>query len=355
VADRELKRDEFGIAEASDMLLDREITWDTWAKECFPPWGVYLNKQIAETVPAKGKVALWWFGGPSWALKSVNDTFLIDNYAGPSVVTRYENCGPSQTTGASHLHWLRCNPQVMDPWKMEKVDAAFSTHHHADHCDIYTVKALLKTTTALFVGPKVTCQLFRNWGVPEERIKEVKPGDVLKFPDTEVLVEKNFDQMAFRTTTGVDGLGSITPDDVAVTFIFKNTAGNIAFVGDAVYEDGFAGLGARNDIDVTICDMGHNAPGGTDKCSPFDTFRIGQALKTKVLIPDHYENWASSQIDPAQLEWVVSNNDKEMKTVIMQPGGMFTYPDDQDIGRYRYPDWNERYDWRRSKVYGEES
>jgi len=52
------------------------------------------------------------------------------------------------------------------------------------------------------------------------------------------------------------------------------------------------GLGDTHRIDVTICDMGHNAPGATDKMTP-GHLPVGQALRTKVLIPDHYDNWAT--------------------------------------------------------------
>jgi len=41
-----------------------------------------------------------------------------------------------------------------------------------------------------------------------------------------------------------------------------------------------------------------------------------------------------------------------MKTVILKWGAMFTYPDDQDMGTYRYPDWRERYQPERSREYG---
>ena len=195
-----------GIIEAVEMSRERDLTRSQWLEECFPEWGTFLNRQIEETKVKKGKVALWWFGGPSWALKSQEEIFLIDNYAGPSNFTRYEYCGPCQTTGAERLEWLRLNPQVMDPWKFKRIDASFSTHHHGDHADFYTVKALLKTTKALFIGPKLTCMLFRKWGVPENRIREVKPGDRIKFKSTEVIVEKNFDYMATKTTTGLSGV-----------------------------------------------------------------------------------------------------------------------------------------------------
>ena len=158
--------------------------------------------------------------------------------------------------------------------------------------------------------------------------------------------------MAIKTTSGLSGAMANNMDDVAVSYIFKNTGASVAFLGDAIYHNGFAGIGKRHKIDVCITNMGHNAPGGTDKMSPFDAFRVAQALKAKVLIPDHYENWASSVIDPAQLEYIVKANDPSIKTVILKAGARFIYPGDENIGQYRYPDWRERYDPKRSKEYG---
>jgi len=345
------KRDEWGILEATYMLSNREITREDWLEECFPPWGTYINQQMEEAVVPKGKAYLWWFGGPSWGMKTPSEIFLIDNYAGPSMVTRYENSGDCQSTGADRLHWIRLNPQVIDIWKFKRMDYLFITHHHADHCDIYTVKALLATTQAKFIGPKMTVGVLKGWGVPEDRIIEVKPGDKLIFKSMEVVVEENFDMNAVKTTVGLPkGMGSaFTMADAAVSFIFNTDAGNFAFLGDGTYDNGFFGVGQRNKVDVTILNMGHNPAGSNDKLTPFDAYRIGKALNTKVLIPDHYENWGCTYMEPDQLETTVRQNDPTMKTVILKPGALFVYPDDQDIGRYKYPDWQERFDWRKAR------
>jgi len=345
------KRDEWGILEASYMLSNRDINYQTWIEECFPPWGQYINYQMEHTVVPPNKTALWWFGGPSWGMKVQDEVFLIDNYAGPSMVTRYENSGDCKSTGADRLHWIRINPQVVDIWHLKRVDALFITHHHADHCDIYTVKALLQTTNAKFVGPKMTVAALKNWGVPEKRIIEVKPGDRIKMKHTEVVVEDNYDMNALKTTVGLpkDAAVKFTMGDAAVSYIFNTKAGNIAFLGDAIYDNSFYGVGQRNKVDVTILDMGHNPSGSNDKLTPYDAYRIGKALHTKVLIPDHYDNWCCTYMPPFELETVVRENSKTMKTVILQPGAMFTYPDDKDIGRYKYPDWQERLDWRKAR------
>lgn len=345
------ERDDWGVIEATYMLTDREITREKWLEECFPPWGMYINHQIEHTVAQKGKIYLWWFGGPSWGIKIQDEFFLLDNYAGPAIVTRYENSGDCQNTGADRLHWMRLNAQVIDIWKFKQVDAVFMTHHHCDHCDIYTVKALLQTTKAKFIGPKITAMVLKGWGVPEDRIIQVKPGDTIPFKNTEVVVEKNFDMNALKTRIGLPEGTNIDPvmDDAAVTFIFKTEGGNAAFIGDGTYHNGFFGVGQRNKIDLAVVNMGHNPSGSYDKLSPYDAYRIGKALNTKVLIPDHYENWACTYIEPDELETITKHNDPEMKTVILKTGAMFVYPDDQNIGRYKYPDWQERFDWRKAR------
>jgi L-ascorbate 6-phosphate lactonase len=350
------QRDEWGVIEATYMLGDREITRQTWLEECFPPWGMYINYQIEHTEAKNGKICLWWLGGPSWAGKHGDEVFFVDNYAGPSIVTRIENSGDCQNTGADYLPWMRLIPQVIDIWKMKRVDYVFITHHHADHCDVYTVKAMLQTTNAKFVGPKMTAAVLRKWGVPEDRIVEVKPGDVVRMKSMDVVVEKNFDMNAVKTTLGLPAGSKIVPTmkDAAVTYIFNSTGGNIAFVGDGIYHNGFYGVGQRNKIDVTILDMGHNPSGSYDKLTPFDAYRVAKALGSKVVIPDHYENWACTYMEADQLEDTVKRNDPNMKTVILKPGALFVYPDDENIGRYKYPDWQERFDWKKARYTLEE-
>ena len=164
----------------------------------------------------------------------------------------------------------------------------------------------------------------------------------------------NYDETVIKT-----GEGSV-PDryeNCATSFLFKTSAGNIMFLGDTWYHDGYKAVGDNYDIDVAIFDMGMNAPGATDKMSPYDCARLGETLKAKVLIPDHYDNWANTASDPdllvSQFERIVSENTPQIKTVILKPGARFIYPNDQDIKRYRYPNQGDGYDAAKSITYGE--
>jgi hypothetical protein len=134
-----------------DYLLNKDRPMDRtrWLLECFPEWGQYLNREIEKTEVKKGTYAMWWTGGMGFVLKSPGGAvLLIDNYAGP-----YEYCGVCRTSGSPTIDWLRLNPQVIDIFGFKELDAVFCSHQHADHTDIYTLKAATQTTDCQFYAP----------------------------------------------------------------------------------------------------------------------------------------------------------------------------------------------------------
>ena len=80
---------------------------------------------------------------------------LVDNYAGPAHYTEYAYCGVCRTSGSPTIDWLRLNPQVIDIFGFETLDGVFCSHQHADHTDIYTLKAATQTTDCPFYGADV--------------------------------------------------------------------------------------------------------------------------------------------------------------------------------------------------------
>jgi len=348
------KTDGRGVISGTYVSQNQEMTKAQWLEDCYPEWGSYLNKQIENCQVPKGQVALWWCGGPSWVLKTdEGGIFWIDQYCGPSLYTEaVGNCGVCKQSGAESINWLRLNPQVIDPWEFKQLDGAFCTHMHQDHCDLYAVKAALQTTNAPFYGSIKAAEKLKRFGVPDSRIHTAIVGESVKIKGAEVEFLICYDDTAIRTTAGDE----LLPYDVAsVCFLFKTSGGNILFMGDTWYNDGYVEVGANYDIDVAIFDMGSNAPGATDKMTPYDCARLGPALKAKVLLPDHYDNWANTSGTPGlltdQFERIVSELTPEIKTVIMACGGKFMYPQDKDIKRYKYPDGSDDYCYERSEIF----
>lgn len=350
---QQVKTDGRGILWGGYLNNDHPITKEVWLREAFPEWGSFLNKQIESAIVPEGQVSLWWCGGPSWVLKTdKGGIFLIDQNCAPSHYTTYDYCGVCRQAGADSINWLRLNPQVIDPWEFNRIDGVFCTHTHADHCDIFTINAALQTTDAKFYAPPVTAQRLREFHVPEERLEVAKLGDVFEVPGAKVHILRCYDETAIRTGGGRELLPY---EQCCCSFLFETSGGNILFLGDTWYHDGYVKVGKQYKIDVAIFDMGFNAPGATDKMTPYDAARLGHALNAKVLIPDHYDNWVNCAGDPDliinQFERIVSENTPHIKTVIMRCAGRFDYPKDQDIRRYRYPDGSENYDVNKS-VFG---
>ncbi|NLI54149.1 MAG: ascorbate 6-phosphate lactonase [Clostridiales bacterium] len=334
-------------------LKPSEITRDAWLKDAFPEWGRFLNYEIDHYTVPKGEVSMWWVGGSSWVLKTDEGSiFLIDPYAGVSHSTKYGECGVCYQSGAEFINWLKLTPQYLDPWAYERIDGYFISHTHCDHCDPYAVAAAKQVSDTSFYGPKVvTEKLVGEFGVPKERVVTASVGQVLSFPGAKVHILPNYDDTAIRTDTA-DAL--LAYDDCCLSFLFETSGGNILFAGDTWYNDAYVEIGATYDIDVATFDMGYNAVGATDKMTPFDALRFGQALRVKVLIPDHYDIWANIAGEPNliidQFERIVAEMDPGIRTVVMRGGGRFDYPADQDIKRYWYPDGSESYNFDKSAI-----
>ncbi len=356
--ERVVKYDERGVMDGSTIGKPRKMTREIWLQEVFPEWGTFLNHEIANFDVQPGTGAMWYFGGPSFALKSQGGAvFTVDLYAGPSIFTDESYCGVCRTSGADKLWWMRLNPHVIDPWKFERLDAVCVTHHHQDHMDFYTISAALQTTDCKFIAPPESARrMMRDMGVPEERMIVARVGESVTIEDMKIDFAPNFDVIA--TKTGFDTPASY--EEVAASFIFNTGGGNFAFLGDTLYHNGYRMVGEKYDIDVVCMNMGNNAPGYTDKMSPWDVWRIAEALNAKVVIPEHHDNWANCYEDPSYLEQIVRQKSAEprhpeMKTVVLYPGARYVHPDDMDMGRYSYPDWRERMDWTKSVEYGPEA
>ena len=196
-----VKYDEMGVMDGGTIGLPREMTRDIWLQEVFPEWGTFLNYEIENFDVKPGTGAMWYFGGPSWALKSRGGAvFTVDLYAGPSLFTDPSYCGVCRTSGADKLWWMRLNPHVIDPWKFERLDAVCVTHHHQDHMDFYTISAALKTTNCKFIAPpEAARRMMKNMGVPEERMIIAKVGEYVEIEDMRIDFAPNFDVIATKT------------------------------------------------------------------------------------------------------------------------------------------------------------
>ena len=141
-------------------------------------------------------------------------------------------------------------------------------------------------------------------------------------------------------------------DDVAVTFFFKVGGVNLCHLADTLYQNAYV-LFKKYNIDVVTFNIGSNAPGATDKMTPYDAVRMGELVDAKVLLPMHWDNWGNTTIDPEEVRWIADRRLPEVKVCVPAWGVKWLYPLQADLKRMKYPDWRERYRPEYSWEYGE--
>jgi L-ascorbate 6-phosphate lactonase len=328
------------------------ITRESWILSTFPEWGTWLNEEIYEEQVPKGSVALWWLGCTGMWLKTENNTnILLDLWVKTGKRTKKvpfmkDWHQHTRAVGAKKLQPnLRAVPVVIDPFKIEEIDAVMSTHDHGDHIDENVAAAIVQNHPGVpFIGPQACTDLWREWGVPEDRLQTVKPGDVVKIKDTEIVVLESFDRTELVTAPKGKVLKDKMVQDMdllAVNYLFKTPGGNVYHSGDSHYSNYYTKHGNDHKIDVALGSFGENPRGMTDKMTAMGILRMAEALNTDVVIPIHHDIWTNFMADPNEI-LVLWNMRKrrlqyKFKPFIWQVGGKFVYPQDRDVIEYHHP------------------
>jgi L-ascorbate metabolism protein UlaG (beta-lactamase superfamily) len=104
--------------------------------------------------------AVWWTGNAGWLIKSGDVLIGVDldlstqNKIQPPPITPQELAG--------------------------ELDAAFVTHHHGDHCNLPTIRALAQGSRTTLVLPQTCSKRLTNQTVPDGRLMAPEPGKPLK-------------------------------------------------------------------------------------------------------------------------------------------------------------------------------
>lgn len=329
-----------------------EITRESWILNTFPEWGTWLNEEIENEVVASGNVAMWWLGCTGLWIKTENNTNLcIDLWVKTGKRTA---TNPLMKIQHQHQRMIGCKalqpnlrnvPCVIDPFAIKNVDAILSTHDHGDHIDENVAAAVIQNCdeNVPFIGPQACVDLWISWGVPKERCIVVKPGDIVKIKDTEIIALDSFDRTELVTAPKGTILKDKMPqnmDKLAVNYLIKTSAGNIYHSGDSHYSNYYAKHGNDYQIDVALGSYGENPRGMTDKMTSVDMLRMAECLNTKVVIPIHHDIWTNFKADPKEILYLWKMRKDRLqykfKPFLWEVGGKFIWPQDKDRLEYMY-------------------
>ncbi len=339
-----------------------EINREKWILDTFPEWGTWLNEEIEAEVVPENNFAMWWLGNCAiwvktpgganicmdlWCFRGKNTKKVKDMVRGHQM---------ANMSGVRKLQPnLRTSPVVIDPFAIENLDFLLASHYHSDHIDVHVAAAICnnpKLDHVKFIGPEYCTNIWKGWGVPEERCITVKPGDSVKIKDMEIQALDGFDRTCLVTlpVQGADEQGGelhgLCPSDEemgkkCVNYIFKTPGGNIYHGADSHYSVQFAKHGKENDIDVVLNNYGENPVGIMDKMTSIDLLRMAEALRAKVVIPVHHDVWSNfmASTDEILHLWRMRKERLQYKfhPFIWEVGGKYVYPQDKDLIEYHHP------------------
>ncbi len=330
-----------------------EITRESWIRSTFPEWGTWLNEEIEAEAVAPGNVAMWWLGCTGlWVKSDKGCNLSIDFWAGNGKRTKANGMMVQghQMANMSGVRLLQPNlraiPHVLDPFAVRELDAVLATHYHQDHMDVNLAAHVVNDLdpSIPFIGPKKSVETWISWGVPAERCVTVRPGDVVRVKDIEIVALDSFDRTCLVTTDGYQDIRNTCPndmDDKSVNYLIKTLGGNIYHSGDSHYSIYFAKHGKDYDIDVAFGSYGENPIGIADKMTSVDILRMAEALRCAVVIPIHYDVWTNFMADTAEIEVLYNMRkdrlDYQFHPFIWEVGGKYVYPADKDRRRYHHP------------------
>lgn len=342
-----------------------ELTREQWILSTFPEWGTWLNEEIDMEEVKPGTVAMWWLGCTGiWFKTPGGANISIDLWCGNGKRTHGDGkmaVGHQMANmiGARAMQPnLRAVPFVIDPFAITKIDAVLATHYHQDHMSVelaaHVIQKELTTTDehgreipVPFIGPLKSVETWIKWGVPKERCIIVKPGDVIKIKDLEIVALDSFDRTCLVTTdsTGPDreeltGKCPMDMDDKAVNYLIKTPGGNIYHSGDSHYSVYYAKHGKDYDIDVSFGAFGENPIGMQDKMTSVDILRMAEATRCDVVIPIHHDVWTNFQADTNEIvalyEMKKYKLEYKFHPFIWAVGGKYVYPTDKAKREYHY-------------------
>ena len=256
-------------------------------------WGNALLREIEGLRVEKGSIAMWSIGGAGIVYKSSESTLYIDPYVG----------------GSTPPDFMRMIAVPFDPAEVSVVDALVSTHGHADHCDEGTVRAFGHKGRTVFVGPRSSTELFRKWGISDDRIMELELDDRVKIGNVSIVGNPSYD-----------------PDvETSLTYVIEAEGVRVFHSGDTKFSDEFIRIGERGGIDIALLTLGRNPPGHKPYMNACDVVEVARDLGARMLVPIHCDIFKRTSENPHLVSKIVSEWGLNIKVNILRLGDRLVY------------------------------
>lgn len=223
---------------------------------------------------------LWWLGQSGFLVQWRGKHLLLDPYLSNSLTEKY---------AATDKQHIRMTAPVVDPLRLDFIDAVTSSHNHTDHLDGETLRPLLQTNPELrIVVPEANRQFVA------ERLS-IDPQMPLGLRDGESVSIGEFKLTAVPAAhekLGPEYLG----------YVVQFGPWTVYHSGDTLLYEGMADRLKKLPIDIALLPINGRAPqrrvaGNLNAC---EAAELGKAIGSRAVIPCHYEMFTFNTADPIE-------------------------------------------------------
>ena len=262
-----------------------------------PYWHPSFRDEV-ESQTVEAGILIWAFSGPSFAVRTPECMLYLDPYFGGD---------PPDHVSDTY----RTTAVPLDPAQIRQADAIIVTHDHYDHTHEDTLLAMAQGTAAQLYGPPSAVKKMREFGLPAERIHEVKAGEQFQVNDVNVTVWAGHDE----------------DEPEAVMYLLSASGVRLLFAGDSGAGSSFDAIGARGDLDIAMLAFGR-----VWYMNESEMLAAALRLRPKLLLPYHWELWRGHTGDPLELGRLVERRQLPFEVRLLlvgdylhyRPGGQFT-------------------------------
>ena len=229
---------------------------------------------------------LWWLGQSGFLLQHRGHHLLFDPYLSDSLTRKYADTDKPHT---------RMTARVVDPGRLDFVEAVTSSHNHTDHLDAETLLPLMQANPGLrlvipeanraFVAERLGCDPAWPVGLDDGKVAALGPFTVAAVP-------------AAHETVARDAQGRCTH----LGYVVRAGSWTVYHSGDTVPYAGMAELLRPFDVDVALLPINGRKPERRVSGNLWgsEAAQLAHDIGARMVMPCHYDMFTFNTETPAE-------------------------------------------------------
>jgi L-ascorbate metabolism protein UlaG (beta-lactamase superfamily) len=250
------------------------------------------------------KLHMWWMGQSGFLILWQGSALLLDPYLSDTLTKKY--------AGSDKPH-VRMTARVIDPERLDFINAVTSSHNHTDHLDGETLTALLNANPELvlvvpeanreFAAQRLQISPEKLTGITLERPVQIGPFCIFALPAAHENLEVD-DQGHHKYHSYVIQVGTWT----------------VYHAGDGVPYEGLAERLQPFQIDIALLPINGRDPqrGVAGNFTGQEAVELGYNSQAGLVIPMHYDMFEFNTVTPD--EFVQACQDLHLAYRVLQNG-----------------------------------